>query len=489
MSRLSAGGWTLDTGQSMQIAQGRGRKVQGKNVIGRFKNLCASIFCILAMTGLLAGAGLGQTFSAADISPAPVSARGAAPSSEPWYQKITTRWGGRLKTSGAASRVTEDTIFAPAGTGTYFDGSTNFRLINATSFAEWLFFEADYELIWAGGDFIRKQKELEELFPNIPGNVFFTGRPLNDDSRLMDLTGTIKEEDSWFLLQRLDRLFFAVNQPWGSVRVGRQALTWGNGFIFNPMDLFNPFPPTVIDRDYKVGDDMINAQFSIPQFGNFQGLGVIRRNPASGAVASDQSAMAGKLHVAAGTNEFDAMGAKNYDNYVIGIGSTGYLGDTAWRLDGTWTFQQNSRDYLSMVANMDYSWTWFEKNFYGFIEYYFNGLGNDDYGEALLDPAVVESLARGELFVLGRNYLTGHIQIELHPLFKVSLTAINNLEDPSGILQPYAAWDIAQNLQLTAGVKINYGAGGTEFGGFTIPGTTITSKAPDSAYLWLTYYF
>jgi len=291
------------------------------------------------------------------------------------------------------------------------------------------------------------------------------------------------------LLQRLDRLFFAVNQPWGSVRVGRQALTWGNGFIFNPMDLFNPFPPTVIDRDYKVGDDMINAQFSIPQFGNFQGLGVIRRNPASGAVASDQSAMAGKLHVAAGTNEFDAMGAKNYDNYVIGIGSTGYLGDTAWRLDGTWTFQQNSRDYLSLVANMDYSWTWFEKNFYGFIEYYFNGLGNDDYGEALLDPAVVESLARGELFVLGRNYLTGHIQIELHPLFKVSLTAINNLEDPSGILQPYAAWDIAQNLQLTAGVKINYGAGGTEFGGFTIPGTTITSKAPDSAYLWLTYYF
>jgi hypothetical protein len=138
---------------------------------------------------------------------------------------------------------------------------------------------------------------------------------------------------------------------------------------------------------------------------------------------------------------------------------------------------------------MDYSWAWFEKNFYGFIEYYFNGLGKDDYPDALMDPDITERLARGELFVLGQNYLSGHIQIELHPLFQVFFTAINNVENPSGILQPNAVWDITQNLQLTGGLSVSYGAKDTEFGGFTLPGTAIRSKSSDTAYLWLIDYF
>ena len=107
----------------------------------------------------------------------------------------------------------------------------------------------------------------------------------------------------------------------------------------------------------------------------------------------------------------------------------------------------------------------------------------------LFDPAITERLARGELFVLGRNYLSGHIQVELHPLFKIFFTAINNIHDPSGILQPYATWDITQNLQMTGGLNVYYGAKGTEYGGFLLPGTDIRSKSPDNAYLWFIYYF
>jgi hypothetical protein len=99
-------------------------------------------------------------------------------------------------------------------------------------------------------------------------------------------------------------------------------------------------------------------------------------------------------------------------------------------------------------------------------------------------------VARGELFALRRrNYLNGHIQLELHTLFKVFLTSINNVEEPSGTLQPYATWDITQNLQMTGGVNASYGEKGTEYGGFKLPGTDIRTKSPDNAYLWLLYYF
>ena len=411
-----------------------------------------------------------------------------------WFQDIDTHWGGRFKITGRASDATDDTFFEPAGTGTYYDGSANFRLINETFFSDSLFFEIDYELIGAAGDIIRKQQDLKDLFPNIPDDVFFLRTPLSDNRRLMDLTTTMSEGDSYFLVQRLDRLYLALNQDWGSVRAGRQAITWGNGFIFNPMDLFNPFPPTAIDRDYKVGDDMINAQFSSPKIGDMQLLYVFRRDPDDRDVKTSQASIAGKAHVARGTTEFDFMLSRHFEDYVIGGGSVGYLWDAAWRMDATWTFLDddggNGRgDYLSLVANIDYSWTWWENNFYGFIEYYYNGLGKNDYARALLNPKNSERLARGELFVLGQNYLSGTLQIEPHPLVNVYFTAINNIEDPSGILQPRATWDITQSMQITGGFNIFYGAKDTEFGGFSLPGTNLRSKTPDNAYLWLIYYF
>jgi len=406
-----------------------------------------------------------------------------------FWENISTRFGGRFRVTGRASQVDQDTIFEPVGTGTYWDGSLDLRFINETFFTDTVFSEVHYQIIGAGGDIVSKTNELEELFPNLPTSLLFLGTPLEDDRRAMDLTGTIVDKDSYFLVHRLDRLYLAWLPQWGSIRIGRQAITWGDGFIFNPFDLFNPFPPTAIDRDYKVGDDMINAQFSIPNFGDLQALYVVRRNPDNNKLESDQASLAAKLHFAAGTTEFDVLGAKHFDDYVTGIGTTGLLGGAAWRADGTWTFLQNGSDYLSLVVNTDYSWVWFNKNFYGFVEYYFNGLGKNDYQDAITNPDIIERVARGELFVIGRNYLSGHIQIELHPLFKLSFTAINNTEDPSGILQPYATWDITQNLQMTGGVNVSYGGKGTEFGGFTLPGTNIRSKSPDNAYLWLIYYF
>jgi len=431
---------------------------------------------------------------------APIIARAQSPVDAPtsppaqsenrsFWRKIDTRWGGRLKSSGRAAQTKDDTIFEPVGTGTYWDGSFNFRLTNETFFSDSVFTDIAYELIGAGGDTVRKTNELKKLYPGLPANVFLFGTALDDDRRLMDLSDTIVNKESYFLVQRLDRLYLALLPHWGSIKIGRQAITWGNGFIFNPFDLFNPFPPTAIDRDYKVGDDMINVQASIPKLGDLQGLYVARRDPDTNSATSDQASLAGKLQVAAGTNEFELMGAKNYKDYVVGVGGTGYIGDAAWRVDGTWTFADDSGDYLSLVANVDYSWAWLGKNYYGFIEYYFNGLGKNNYQDAVLDPAIAERVARGELYALGRNYLSGHLQLEIHPLFRVFMTSINNAHDPSGILQPYATWDMTQNLQLTGGVNVFYGAKGSEYGGFILPGTDIRTKSPNNAYLWLSYYF
>lgn len=458
------------------------------------KRTCSLAGCLLfGVCFILTLPLMAETSSDSPNAP-PSESENQPKSSASWTSNIDMQWGGRFRVLGAISQYDDGTIFHSVQDDPYLDGNADFRLNNDTYFNPATYFTINYEAVLLAGDSIQAQNKLRTLLPDtFPDDAIIVRSPISDERRFLDMTHTISEGDNYILYHRLDRLSLTFEQDWGLARIGRQAVTWGNGFLFNPMDLFNPFSPTQIDRDYKVGDDMIFTQLPLKQTGDLQLLYVPRRNPNTGDVAWDWSSLAGKIHFASGTTEFDVMTAAHYDDVVIGFGSTGYLGDTAWRLDATYTFlseKTSEQDgYLSLVANMDYSWIWGEKNYYGFVEFYFNGLGDENYSLAITDKALVERIIRGEIFTLGRTYLTGSVRIELHPLFNLILTSINNIADPSGILQPYGVWDITQNLQLTCGATIPWGGTGTEFGGFPIPGTAFISSPADSAFLWLTRYF
>jgi len=447
---------------------------------------------VLAMLGFLTFACWPvQMADAASADPMAANSESDLVPSSVWSKKVEAQWGGHLKARGVLSWYEDDSIFEPVGTGTFQDGSGEFRLKSRVLLGDWGNFDADYEAVLSGGETRRKQNELEDLFPDL-FRVLPGSSPPEDDRRFMDLTSTISEDESAILYHRLDRLSLTLLPRWGIVSIGRQAVTWGNGFLFNPMDLFNPFSPTDVERDYKIGDDLVFAQVSTHKLLGFQTLYVPRRDPMTGDAQWDESSLAGKGHFALGTTEVDLMAAKHYEDVVVGWGSVGYLGDAAWRFDVTWTIlEDDSRmdGFLSLVSNVDYSWVWWEKNFYGFLESYYNGLGEDDYREVLSDPNVRDRLARGELFALGRAYLSGAFRVEIHPLFQAYLTVICNIEDPSGVIQPRATWDVAENVEITAGLSIFYGGAGTEYGGFEIPGTGLRVKPADTAYLWLSYFF
>lgn len=418
------------------------------------------------------------------------AAWGSAP--EAWHDVKQMEWGGQFKVTGSVSWTDDKSFYQPVGTGAYYDGSFDFRLKNKFYMSDWGRFETHYEAVALGGDTRRKLKDLQQLHPNLFQSGLVSSVSLDDDRRLMDLTKTISENNDYICYHRFDRLVLTIQPAWGTVAIGRQALTWGNGLIFNPMDLFNPFAPTDIERDYKVGDDMATARFTVNDMGDVQFLYVPRRNPTDTNLEFDQSSLAAKLHFAAGTTEFDFMAARHYRDAVLGLGSTGYLKDAAWRLDTTYTYLGDDgrrNGFFSMVANMDYSWVWLQKNHYGLVEFYYNGLGSDQYSDVLSDADISDRLLRGEIFSLGRMYLCGEIQVELHPLLNFHITVINNLNDPSGIIQPRIIWDIIQNLQLTWGAGMYYGPTGTEFGGFNIPETNFLNTPRNNTFLWLTYFF
>ncbi|WP_300675342.1 hypothetical protein [Desulfoluna sp.] len=343
------------------------------------------------------------------------------------------------------------------------ESAAGFRLTTRTSFSEAVTGDLDYEFLFAGGEATQRRSDLAAAGFPLPGGD--SGDI--DRYRLFDLTREVSSSASQRTLHRLDR--FSINGEFGGadLRIGRQAVTWGGGLLFNPMDLVNPFSPTDTLRDYKAGDDLVFLGYTHATGRELQVIVGPGREADTGEVTSAASRYATKLHGSFGSLDADLLVARHRDHTLSGVGFSGYAGEAAWR--GDLIVSDEDGGIFSAVANMDLSWVAWNKNWYGFIEVYHNGYGTSGYADALTDPATASRLSRGEVFILGKNYLALRVQMEAHPLVNLTLTSISNLDDPSGTLQPTLVWDALQNLRVDIGALIPWGAPETEYGGFSLP--------------------
>ena len=397
-------------------------------------------------------------------------------------------WQGQLRTQGSASlRDGNDTIAQNEDQQYFIDGALDGRINLQFQATPSFFMECSYEAAISGGQTRRALQGLDT-----PSSLpFFTASAYPDDSRqLFSLTGLLKEDSDVIAYHRLDRLFAVLQTDIGSFSVGRQALTWGNGMMFNPADLVNPFAPSDIIRDYKVGSDMALYQVTTNHINDFQLAVVPRRDEESGEVENTASIAGAKLNFTALENDIDLYLMRNYEDTVYGVGINRFLGSALFRTDIIVTeTAEEAGTFISAIANLDYSWTWGTKNWYGLLELYYNGLGHDTPQEAFQDPATLERLARGDLFATGRWYIDGMLQYELHPLIHLYASAIVNLEDTSFLLQPRVDWSITSSLQLLVGCNIPVGSANSEFGSITFDDPQITTSRPTRLYLVLTWYF
>ncbi len=423
----------------------------------------------------------------------PTPARADTPSSEtnPQDPAEKDQWGGHIKMHGSIGWLDSSVYFDPVRQESLLDGMTELRLEDRRYLSNWLYAEAHYQLILLGGDTRRLGKKLEKLRPDVYATTLVA--PLNDDSRLINMTYTLAKNDEIKLYNRLDRLSLTLLGDGALLRLGRQAVTWGNGLIFSPLDLVNPYSPTDRERDPKVGEDMAYALFDVESLGQFESYYLVRRNPDTGEVEWDQATVAGRLGLEIDGLGFDLIAAKHFSDAVAGLGLGLSVYEIELHADATWTMLDERIDsndgYLSLVANAGYDWKWWERDFNAGLEFYYNGLGDSNYRRAWSKPAVVERIRRGELQTLGQYYLGGTIGAEVIPQLKLALTVINNLADPSGMLQPQAIWELEEGLSVTVGANVAYGRDTSEYTAYVIPEQGLSEKTPGSAYCWLRYDF
>ncbi len=351
-------------------------------------------------------------------------------------------FGGHSKLRLLAQSYPDDSLFRDVIGANSVDGAGELRLEFSAKRDKWSL-HADYQLIAINSDFLA------------------AGLP-EDDSRLFDLTSVLNDSNKNALLHRLDRFWVGYAGEKTVVRFGRQALSWGNGLLYAPMDLVNPFDPATIDTEYKTGDDMLYMQYLRDSGDDVQGAVVFRRNAVTGDIESDEATIALKYHGFAGENEFDVLVAESYGNTVVGAGYAQSVGGAIWRGDVVVT-DSSDDTYVEVVTNLSYSWVWGGKNMSGAFEYYYDGFD--------------------------RHYVAGSLAIEMSPLWMLTPTVLSNVNDPSGLLQVVTQYSLSDNMTFLGSLNIPLGANGTEFGGpeSGVPGRYLSTDA--GVFAQLAWYF
>jgi hypothetical protein len=351
-------------------------------------------------------------------------------------------FGGHTKARVVGQTYPSDSLFRDLVGSSSADVAGELRLDFSAKNEHWSF-HADYQLLGLYSEFLP------------------LGMP-NDDARLFDLTKVISESSDNAWLHRLDRLWAGYAGEKLVVRVGRQALSWGNGLFFHPMDLVNPFDPTTIDTEYKTGDDMAYAQYLRNNGDDIQGAAVFRRDPLTGDVEGDQGTVALKYHGFAGEREYDVLIGEDSGDTVIGLGGVTSIGGAVWRADIVITDAEDDTR-VEVVTNLSHSWIWGGKNTSGSAEYYYDG-----------DTS---------------SYVAGSLMIEMSPLWMITPTLIANVDDPSTLFQLITQYSLGDNMTFLGSLNVPLGSNGTEFGGpeSGIPGRYLSYDL--GVFAQLAWYF
>jgi len=271
----------------------------------------------------------------------------------------------------------------------------------------------------------------------------------------LPLQTTLADKEDILLIGSLDRLNLQFEFDRAKIVVGRQAITWGVSYFWPAVDLFAPFAPQQIDREYKAGLDAVRLVLPLNNFSELEVVGAVL-----GSSFKRDGSGAALLRWNFGSADLGVMGGRFHRDTVVGGFVTADLKGTGVRAEVNWTKSGDPEDEKRDRESFLRTSVGFDRQLTSSLslvsELAWNGYGTTDPSQ-YLDWLDSDRVLRGEVNCLGRVYAGGSLAWMIHPLLTLTNTFLVNIHDPSTLWIPSLVWSTGNNSEVLIGGQLSMG--------------------------------
>jgi hypothetical protein len=300
--------------------------------------------------------------------------------------------------------------------------------------------------------------------------------------RIEPLVWRVNESAQGAWRHEIDRANAQVHLRRTDLTLGRQAIGWGRGVMFTSIDLFAPFSPLEVDREWRSGVDAVRADVKLTDRSSIDLVGAF-------GDTWGRSAFAARARGYAGDVDVEIAGGRRGQDLFGGLTSSAAIGDAEVHGEAA---------AFRVPSGVDHELVWkvvvggsyrvpIGAGVLAYAEYHYSGFGAERPEEILAlltTPSFVGRFLRGDMQILSRHAVGVTGSYEASPEIAYSGQWLHNPGDHSGIVAPAMTYTFTDAVSLLGTVYVPYGPppeGGvlrSEYG-----------AAPLSGLLQLRWYF
>jgi hypothetical protein len=267
----------------------------------------------------------------------------------------------------------------------------------------------------------------------------------------------------------IDRAFLSLHLPFLELTVGRQAIGLGRGVLFSAVDLFSPFSPREVDREWRRGVDAVHAELRVPELRELSAdviavLGNVERGEL------ESWSVLGRIRAVIGDVDGELIVGRRGEDDVVGGALSATIGDAELHgelalfgtdgrgIDGG-LFGTDAVVAKGLLGGSYMIDLW--RGIRIVAEYHYSGFGIEDISadpSILFDPFFQARLLRGDSQILGRHALALAVSTDLADDVSAATSYIQSPIDGSGMVSATFTWAASDALTLVANAVVPWGA-------------------------------
>lgn len=260
----------------------------------------------------------------------------------------------------------------------------------------------------------------------------------------------------------LDRALVAFHPDWGEVTIGRQAIGLGRGVLFSAVDLFAPFSPLEIDREWRRGVDALRVERRVSPNSSVEAIAV-------GGESWDDSALIGRWRGYMGVIDAELLGGKRGEDGFLGTAFAAATGDAEVHGELAVFRTRHAHPQGSVLGDghlipkavLGASYTLpIGTGLTVLGEYHYSGFGSrdsDQIAALLSQPEYRDRYLRGDTQILGRHAVGLQASYSFNEFASSALNVVTNPTDGSGVLSPSLRLDLSRTLSITVAAYLPWG--------------------------------